>query len=213
MELATKQMLRRVYERITLKVNVPQPCIHRGCLFVHIPRAAGSSLCLSLFGSQIGHRKLKEYQIGLDRRIEHLLKFTVCRDPIDRAFSGYSFLKEGGLTRSDDNWAKKHKLAQMSFDGFVRDVLIHEIRNPHVHFIPQHEFVERYKFGPVGVDVICRYENLAEDIGAVTETLGLKVDLPHTNASTRQPVEHDPATMDTLKRLYARDYYVFGYSL
>ncbi|RFB06154.1 sulfotransferase family 2 domain-containing protein [Parvularcula marina] len=213
MELATKQMLRRWYERATFKVNVPQPCIHRGCLFVHIPRAAGSSLCLAMFGVQVGHRKLKEYQLGRDRQMNQLLKFTVCRNPIDRAYSGYRFLTVGGLTRSDEEWANKHDVGKMSFDGFVRDVLVKERNRPHVHFIPQHEFVERYTYGPVGVDVICRYENLAEDVGAVAKKLGMELDLTHVNASPAAKEEHDPETIVMLKRLYAKDFYVFGYSL
>ncbi|MEM9233552.1 MAG: sulfotransferase family 2 domain-containing protein [Pseudomonadota bacterium] len=214
MDLATKQMLRRLYERATFKVNVPQVCVHRGCVFVHIPRAAGSSLSLALFGCQVGHRKLKEYQLGRDRRMNDLLKFTVCRNPIDRAYSGYRFLKAGGLTKSDENWAKKHHMANMSFDGFVRDVLVKESGHPHVHFIPQFEFVERYAYGPVGVDVICRYENLAKEVGEVARTLGLKLDLEHLNASpSSDGPEHDPATLAALKKLYARDFYLFGYSL
>lgn len=213
MDLATKQMLRRIYERATFKVNVPGPCLSRGCLFVHIPRSAGSSLCLAMFGCQVGHRRLRDYQVGRDRRMEHLLKFTVCRDPVDRVFSGYRFLKAGGLTRSDENWAKKHLVKNMSFDGFVRDVLVPERKTPYIHFVPQHEFVERYTYGPVGVDVICRYENLAEDVGKVAGVLGIELDLAHVNASPKAKLEHDPATVDTLKRLYARDYYLFGYSL
>lgn len=213
MELATKQMLRRWYERATFKVNVPGPCLHHGSLFVHIPRSAGSSLCFALFGCQVGHRKLKEYQLGRDRRMDHLLKFTVCRHPVDRAYSGYRFLAAGGLTRSDEAWAKKHGVAQMSFDGFVRDVLVKESGRPYIHFVPQVEFVERYAYGPVGVDVICRYENLAEDVGAVAQELGLELDLHHLNAAPKQAPDHAPETIDALKKIYSRDFYLFGYSL
>ena len=66
------------------------------CIFFHIPKTAGISLVKALFGDlDWGHRDVNYYINVFDKkRFNDYFKFTFVRNPYDRLFSAYSFLKK-----------------------------------------------------------------------------------------------------------------------
>ncbi|MBC7005533.1 sulfotransferase family 2 domain-containing protein, partial [Photobacterium sp. BZF1] len=82
---------------LSINRRIPAPAINKGILFIHIPKAAGSSISLELYGVQISHCKIEEY-ISCDRnRLSSIKKFSIVRNPIDRFISAYDFLCNGGM--------------------------------------------------------------------------------------------------------------------
>ena len=77
------------------------------CIFVHIPKTAGMSICQSLFGNLAGgHATLADYQIIFAKHeFDNYFKFSFVRNPWDRVYSAYNFLKKGGATDFDRQWA------------------------------------------------------------------------------------------------------------
>ncbi len=78
----------------------------RGCIFIHIPKCAGVSVCQSLFGNLgPGHLTLRQHQEVLDSRtFDSMFKFSFVRNPWDRLVSAFYFLKQGGYNEADANW-------------------------------------------------------------------------------------------------------------
>ena len=66
------------------------------CIFFHIPKTAGISLVKALFGDlDWGHRDVKYYRnVFNKKKFDSYFKFTFVRNPYDRLFSAYSFLKK-----------------------------------------------------------------------------------------------------------------------
>jgi hypothetical protein len=60
MELRIKRFLRLAYEIGTQADNLPEPFLRTRSLFIHIPKAAGTSIVMELYGCQVGHRTLRE---------------------------------------------------------------------------------------------------------------------------------------------------------
>ncbi len=212
LSLQIKRAIRHTYERAFVATNLPRPFLHIGAIFIHIPKAAGSSVAMGLYGCQIGHRTLREY-LTVDRKTtESLFSFTVCRDPLDRLYSAFRFLKQGGMTRSDKAWAKRNLTPEMCFEEFVRERLNLRSVTSYIHFVPQHRFVERYHLGPVGVDLICRFESIENDFRRVCDRLQIDLELEQLNKSQdKTDIDLSPEGRAIVRTQYARDYWLFGY--
>ena len=65
-------------------------------LFVQIPKNAGTTITVALYGKFIGHRTAMWYR-NVDRQMfESKYKFAVTRDPLDRFISVFHFSRNGG---------------------------------------------------------------------------------------------------------------------
>ena len=73
------------------------------------------------------------------------------------------------------------------------------------------------KDGNLDVDIVGKFETLAEDFARIAARLGLEgADLGHRNASRNRAATPDPAEAADralVAELYARDYALFGYPL
>lgn len=85
-----------------------------------------------------------------------------------------------------------------------------------IHYVPQHYFVSSPGMTGVGVEMIGRFERLQQDWQRVCERVGVPFELPHErNAQKhrrhRYPAFYTPEIQDVVRRVYARDFEVFGY--
>ena len=204
--------------------EVKKEIVDRECIFIHIPKCAGSAVQKGLFGSYIfGHQTIRQYQIALpSSQYQNAWKFTVSRDPWERIVSAWRFLMAGVSDRTrlsvEDAEYFAENLSQYStFDHFVNDWLVHQ--NLHecgcLHFKPQLHYLREFS-GAIPMDYIVKLSDLAGEY----ENLRRRFDggeLIVDNASNGGQVDYrsfytSAETFANVSSIYADDIRVLGYS-
>ena len=163
-------------------------------LFIHIAKTAGVSINNSLGIKGRMHFTAQEFQKALgDDKFQRLFKFTVVRNPWDRAVSQYSHLWS---TMHEDfpsfsDWVKivygevlpiSYKNGDKYFTLKYKDNTIEGLLKP---YIPQLDWL-RDKNGKMLVNFVARHENLQDDFNTICDKIGVaRRILPHNNASKR----------------------------
>jgi hypothetical protein len=193
-----------VNKSMSANVCFPRPFQQRSCLFIHVPKCAGSSVCVALFdGWTPGHLPLYWYEQQFPEQFSSSFKFAVVRDPLERAYSAYAYLRGNALSRRDQP-AQSLVSHYRDFDDFVARWLHPETIQRQLHFAPQTDFL---------TDAM---GHLALDFQLVCEQLGHETVLPHVNGSQqrRSVAARDFCTTRTrrlIRRAYQRDYEMLGY--
>jgi hypothetical protein len=204
-----EQILRRLHDRIPASFHFTKT------IYIHIPKTCGISICKALYGHQVGHSPMSEYGLSAPDAVKSYFKFAVCRDPMDRAFSAFRYVKNGGLTPEDRRWARAHIPPSMTFGEFVTDVLVcKKFPAPH-HFNEQHKYVEKYPYGPMGIDYVIRFEQIQAAIPMLESVFKRPIQLPTLNVG-KPATELDGDCNDSTVRtavfeIYERDYWLFSY--
>lgn len=182
------------------------------CIFIHIPKAAGTSLTNALFGPVSRHLPYFEYERTNSRKFARFFKFTFVRNPWDRLLSAYIFLKRGGLNEMDRKWAEENLAKFESFEQFVLEWVNEENIWKWVHFIPQYHFICD-KSGFVKMDFVGRHENIDQDFITVASRLNISATLPMMNKTRDDSYRnyYSPVTRDHVARIYAKDIELFNY--
>ncbi|HMJ73570.1 MAG TPA: sulfotransferase family 2 domain-containing protein [Solirubrobacterales bacterium] len=197
------------------------------CIFVHIPRCAGTSVERVIWPRQRCPEDLwmgfiddyrNKYQTG---GLQHLLarqirqevgamsfrsffKFTVVRNPFDRAVSQFFYMQ-----RRPDLRAFIGMDGDASFSEYL--TLIRSRR--HVQWEPQCSFIYDDD-GALLLDFVGRFETLEADLGRVFDRLGIAPSgLPHANATDRVPYReyHTPDSRTQVEEFYDDDLRRLGY--
>ncbi len=193
--------------------------LREGIVFVHIPKAAGTSMNVALYGRFIGHIPAASIRRWGSARVNSLPSFAVTRNPWDRLVSAYRFVKAGGGIGDQRAGVWRPHLYQVpefeSFERFVFDWL--SPRDParlDGVFQPQWRFVCDSSGKPL-VDHVGRFEDLAPTLDFVRKAIGRVLDLPMANRTGMQVdyrSYYSPELVDRVGRIYARDVETFGYS-
>jgi len=186
------------------------------CIFVHIPKAAGISVNKTLFDTLgAGHLTVKEYQeIFHPTTFSNYFKFTFVRNPWDRLFSAYTFLKKGGFNEYDKKWAEEHLSDIDTFEKFVMDWLDESKLYSWFHFIPQAHFLKDNK-GNIPIDYFGYYENLNEDFNIISKRIGINKSLGHFNKTHRTNSYRNAYSEEMKKKvgkIYQEDIELLGYN-
>lgn len=190
-----------------------RPFSEKKAIFVHITKAAGTSTALSLFGALPYHYTAWQYRVIFGRKaFNQYFKFTFVRNPWDRLYSAYSFLKNGGWDDQDRRWAEENLSDTNDFNDFVLNWLTTERLYSHIHFWPQSRFVLDHK-GKLLVDYIGYFETINEDFAVIARRLNTEASLSHTNASPRKDYRsvYSAAAAQKVLELYREDVDLFGY--
>lgn len=180
------------------------------CIFIHIPKSAGKSIAMAVYGSdKPGHYFAKDY-LWCDRQAyKDSFKFCFVRDPVTRFISAYNFLSKGGTAKGDMDF--KHEVIDKYKDinHFVmewvddRTILMKE------HFLPQVYFT--HVNGENSMDFLGKYENIDEDYRKLRARLPFLPILPKLNKSQKGVVQLTPESIKRLKEIYSVDYEAYGY--
>lgn len=192
------------------QISLPQGFVEHNCIFIHVPKCAGTSIKHSIFKENtLGHMPLWWYEINFPEFYARAFKFSFVRDPLSRAYSSYNYLrlKENGK----DPKACEMALRYDTFDSFVKNWLCEENALRQIHFTPQWQFLTN-EMGHVDMDFIGKQENFANDFDSVCRSLGVQVAPAKKNVfSSNESLAVDTKTVDKIHRIYERDYELFAY--
>lgn len=178
-------------------------------IFIHVPKTAGTSIGMALYGRQIPHRTWRDWRNLNPRKFNRYFKFAVMREPIARFQSAFGYLKQGGCCDTERDFADTvlrpfaniNELARAMIDvGLQQRILSWEA------FRPQCDFVAD-PLGTPQVDLLLRYENIARGFEQVADRLNCgTVRLPRLNAThwERETVDHD--AREILDCLFRKDF-------
>ncbi|ERT06112.1 sulfotransferase family protein [Lyngbya aestuarii BL J] len=207
------------------------------CIFVHIPKTGGTSLeniiwprakdrtesnlwmgFISGFHNKYqtgGLQHLLSTQIRQevgDQVFNSFFKFTVVRNPWDKAISQFLYMKKRKSLRD---------FMGMSEDDCFKQYLSLIQKKNHVQWEPQYKFVFDDQ-GCLLVDFIGKFENFEQDAykildqsGVKTKILGIRVKkIPHTNKSNRLHYTeyYDTESREIVQNLYQKDIEIFNYT-
>jgi hypothetical protein len=190
------------------------------CIFIHIPKTAGISISKTLFGNLSGsHWGITHYTGVFGKRtIDEYFKFAFVRNPWDRLYSAYNFLKNGGITENDTRFTKENLSGVNSFEEFILEWLNEGSLIVYWHFVPQHYFITSKKNrDKILVDFVGKFENIEEDFQKVCRQLKLQnKHLLHINDNGRPGGSYRNAytqkMIDKVADLYKKDIDLFNYS-
>jgi hypothetical protein len=193
--------------------------IRAGIVFVHVPRAAGTSFNQALYGQFMGHVPAVAIARWGSAAVKSLPSLAITRNPWDRLLSAYRFATRGrgvgghyqaGVLRP----AQYQIPAFASFQSFVKDWLVHrDVSELDGIFQPQSAFVCDRR-GRVLVDHVGRLDDLAPTFSFLGSHLGA---IPTIDRSNRggDPVDYrefyDAEMVDLIGAIYSEDIARFEY--
>ena len=186
------------------------------CIFIHIPKAAGVSLSISLFGNLGGgHQTIYSYyKIFSPKEFSEYYKFVIVRNPWDRLVSAYHFLKEGGFNSKDKDWFEKNLRKFETFEDFICLGLDQKEIYSFTHFIPQHHYI--YLNGNLLVDTIYKFEKMDNIYIDLNKKLNVNISNIHSNKTQNRNLDYrkyyNKETELIVQRIYSKDISLFNYT-
>lgn len=205
------------------------------CIFIHIPKCAGSSINNYLLKGEELNWKKPNYDIlygWCPKRKIHLqhatskqlletglidkktwdeyFKFTIVRNPWDRSYSDYKWIMED---RDLKGSFKDYITASGIFKECLTDNTNKSYRGDHL--LNQTDFFD--SDGEFKMDFIGRFENLSDDIDQVAKELSIKDAFIQHSKKNKKRYKHYSSFYNNSKRKlvevkYAKDIETFGYS-
>ena len=139
-----------------------------------------------------------------DEVFNRYYKFTIVRNPWDKAVSQYCF-----MSKRDD---LRDFIGMKSDDSFKKYLELTK-RKKHVQWEPQVSFLRDIN-GELLIDYIGRFEKLHKCADAIFSHLSIQnQSIPHINKSDRKTYQkyYDEESIEMIREMYAEDINVFEY--
>jgi len=216
-----KTLLSKLWNKCPANVRIPLDILRRypywkraGVIFVHIPKSAGVAINTALYNRPLGHFFATDIQKVIPNAFDTLLTFGVVRNPLDRLVSAYRFAKSGGTSQMGIKNPNNYHIKEFrSFDTFVSEWLVNQnLSDVDGIFKPQYFYLcDQDK---IIVDHVIYFENLDHDIQFISKQIGRKINLTHLNKSVLDNISNiNFDTINLVKKIYAKDYQIFNYSI
>lgn len=185
------------------------------CIFIHVPKTAGTSILLALGdnGKSRLHLPWHVFLSANQKKFDDYFKFSFVRNPWDRAWSAYNYLRNGGNKASDVEVSKK--ISEFTnFDQFLKKGLGYGYFRNHILFLPQSQFL----IGPAGlpvVDFLGTVENFSQDFSVCLKEIGIKENVAiskHNVSPPSSPPSISGQGISVIEEIYRQDIEAFGYS-
>lgn len=171
------------------------------CIFIHVPRTAGTSIEIAFIGEDMwkSHPNEKHITASQAKDIyseywDNYFKFSIVRNPWDRVISLYHF--------------KAFRNINFIADKSLLYFLNHYKPYPHE---PNPCSLENMIDEPL--DFIGRFENLSDDFNTICKKLGCDMVLPHIQKTCHKHYSeyYDKETRQIVAERYSDDIKRFGY--
>ncbi|WED20639.1 sulfotransferase family protein [Vibrio sp. JC009] len=186
-------------------------------LFIHIPKAAGMSVVHSLYGENKSHHaKAIDFIEQSEVKYRSAFSFTIVRNPYERLYSAYNYLKKGGMNVIDQVWRDIYVNKYNDFRSFVTEGgLQFAVSCSAEHFIPQHEFVFLDEIQLC--DYIGYLEQQEEIERTISNQLGYKFVLSNKNTTLKNEYNFKKIYNDEMiaivNEVYKDDFSLLGYKM
>lgn len=187
-------------------------------IFIHIPKAAGTSINNAIYGRTLGHYSAAEVQGVYPRLFERSFVFSFVRNPWGRLLSAYRFAKQGRTKFMGMNNPEQYQIPEFeSFEKFIFEWLeIQDISKLDFVFRPQHPFLLNEQ-GQIIVDFIGQVEQMEVDWRTVESMTGKALSISHSNRTSDPLFQsfHDAyisnEMIDSVAKIYSKDIKLLGY--
>lgn len=194
-------------------------------IFIHVPKAAGTSLRRALYDSKSFHIPAVRYKTADPEKFSSYFKFCFVRNPWDRLQSAFHYLHRrvgADPAYPDHRWANEMLGEVDDFPKFVKKLeneyrFRHDIRS-YIHFRDQLDWISGK--GSTGretlMDYVGYYESLEKDCALIASRLKIELDLPHERKLSYGRDFRFSYTsshmVDAVADLYSEDINAFGYT-
>lgn len=187
------------------------------CIFVHVPKAAGTSINRAIYGRTLGHFRARDIRRSFPDLYERSFVFGVVRNPWARALSAYRFAVQGRTGTMGIRNPEMYRGPEFtSFERFLQEWLVHQVdlgSLDHV-FRLQVDYLADDD-GELITNYIGKVETIERDILEVGSKLGMVIELGRYNrtASTDdyQSAYENDDMIDIVRHVYRTDVEKFGY--
>ncbi|WP_417507883.1 sulfotransferase family 2 domain-containing protein [Marinomonas gallaica] len=202
-------MRKETFKQLALKVinkDVFSLCYDKSkVIYIHIPKAAGTSICHALFGDDPWHYNADELKLINAKKFNSYKKVAFVRDPLDRIVSTYLYSKKHISENPGTSISFMKNIADI--DDFIENFLDENLVNGHYFFWRQSSYLN------CEMDFIGKFENIKEDFNNMCSYLGVDINLQHKNKSIQKDntIEIKKENIEKIYSLYSDDYEMFGY--
>jgi len=183
------------------------------CIFIHITKTAGTSVAKSLFNHLPYHYTAIHYRVIYGRKtFNRYFKFAFVRNPWDRLYSAYRYLKSGGWNDEDKIWYESNLAEYNDFNDFVQKWLTADNIKKHIHFMPQHYFICDMN-DRILIDYLAYFETINDDFKNIASQLNIKASISHHNANPSGSYLdiYNTESRNIVANVYSKDIVLFGY--
>lgn len=190
-----------------------------GIVFIHVPKAAGTSINEALYGRFIGHPHALDVKRWAPADVKSLPMFGVTRNPWDRLVSAWRFARRGlgvGETYRAGMWKpEQYQVPEFqTFDRFVREWLAtRDVTKLDGVFQPQWMFLCDGN-GKLIVDHVGKLDDLSPTLDFVRQVRGQALEVRNANRSG-EAVDYrsfyTPELVEHVGQIYERDVRAFDY--
>lgn len=193
---------------------IPRQFRRDGAIFIHVPKCAGSAFLDAWLGYQIGHVTAEQFREEDEAFFAMAYVFTFVRNPFARFVSAYDHIQ------TDDLWDYLPDVKRLVDRHGSSVAEVAERLTPDSDlltlpwFSPQHAFLEIR--GRLAVNRVFKVETFASDLDVIRAETPIRFrDLSPVNrrGDTAVPAVDrlGPAAVANLRRIYSRDFTLFGY--
>lgn len=188
------------------------------CIYIHVPKAAGTSISQSIYGRPLGHYSALKIRKTFPRLFERTFVFSFVRNPWDRVLSAYLFARKGRTETMGVRNPDQYRIpAFASFERFVLEWLpTQDIASLDFIFQPQHHFVcdgsDQLLTAYLG-----RVEDMQSGLTEVSARLGRTIEVGRVNSTRVAGKGYRYAYLsdrmvEAVAEVYSKDIDLFGYT-
>jgi hypothetical protein len=186
------------------------------CIYIHIPKAAGTSINKSIYGKTLGHYPANLIKSRFPSLYDHCFTFSMVRNPWSRALSAYRFAIAGSTDTMGIVNPKQYQKPEFdTFESFLCEWLnSQDVDTLDFVFQTQYKFVYDNS-GNKLVEFIGKIENMNQAMLSVEKEINMSLVINHENKTSENTDYRqfylNQKMIDVVTDKYQKDIEAFNY--